>query len=73
METLHTERRTLTIPEVAIVLGLARSTAYELAASDRLPVPTIRAGRRLLVSRAALERVLSEGTIRASHNPDQAA
>ena len=62
MEIPQTERRTLTIPEVAAVLGLARSTAYELAATDRLPVPTIRAGRRLLVSRAALERLLSDGT-----------
>ena len=59
MQTLPTERRTLTIPEVAAALGLARSTAYELAAADRLPVPTIRAGRRLLVSRSALERLLS--------------
>ena len=61
MQTPHTERRTLTIPEVVAVLGLARSTAYELAATDRLPVPTIRAGRRVLVSRAALERVLDGG------------
>ena len=61
MLTLYAERRTLTIPEVAAALGLARSTAYELAATDRLPVPTIRAGRRLLVSRAALERVLDGG------------
>ncbi len=62
METTQGERRTLTIPEVATALGLARSTAYELAAADRLPVPTIRAGRRLLVSRVALERVLDAGT-----------
>ncbi len=62
METSQTERRTLTIPEVAAALGLARSTAYELAATDRLPVPTIRAGRRLLVSRLALERIL-DGTV----------
>ncbi len=63
METPQGERRTLTIPEVAAALGLARSTAYELAATDRLPVPTIRAGRRLLVSRAALERVLETGVV----------
>jgi len=59
MGTTHSERLTLTIPEVAAALGLARSTAYELATTDRLPVPTIRAGRRLLVSRAALERILA--------------
>ena len=64
METPQTERRTLTIPEVAAALGLARSTAYELAATDRLPVPTIRAGRRLLVSRVALERVLAGEDVR---------
>ncbi len=59
MGTPQTERRTLTIPEVAAALGVARSTAYELATANRLPVPTIRAGRRLLVSRDALERVLA--------------
>lgn len=62
MQTPIAERRTLTIPEVAAALGPARSTAYELAAADRLPVPTIRAGRRLLVSCAALERVLDADT-----------
>ncbi len=64
MQTPPTERRTLTIPEVAAALGLARSTAYELAAADRLPVPTIRAGRRLLVSRAALDRLIDGGVAR---------
>ena len=59
MGTPQTERRTLTIPEVAAALGVARSTAYELATANRLPVPTIRAGRRLLVFRDALERVLA--------------
>jgi excisionase family DNA binding protein len=73
MQIPSTERRTLTIPEVAGMLGLARSTAYELAAADRLPVPTIRAGRRLLVSRAALERVLAGEDVRRSASPDQAA
>ena len=73
MATIGIERRTLTIPEVAAALGLARSTAYELAATDRLPVPTIRAGRRLLVSRAVLERVLAGEDVRRSGDPDRAA
>lgn len=52
------QRRALDIPEVAAWLGISRSAAYELASRDALPVPVIRAGRRLLVSRAALEEVL---------------
>jgi excisionase family DNA binding protein len=65
METAQSERRTLTIPEVAAALGLARSTAYELAATDRLPVPVIRLGRKLVVSRALVERVLAGDDVRS--------
>ena len=53
------DRLTLTIEEAAARLGISRKHAYELAASDRLPVPTIRLGRRLVVGKAALERVLA--------------
>lgn len=45
------------VPEVAQRLGLARSTAYD--AVGRGEIPTIRVGRRLLVPRVALERMLS--------------
>ena len=55
------EPRTMSIPEFAAVFGLDRSSAYELARDDRLPVPTIRVGRRLLVSRDTVERVLAMG------------
>jgi excisionase family DNA binding protein len=50
---------TLTVEEVAERLGIFRTLTYELAATDRLPVPVLRLGRRLLVPRAALERVLA--------------
>jgi excisionase family DNA binding protein len=73
METAQSERRTLTIPEVAAALGLARSTAYELAATDRLPVPVIRLGRKLVVSRALVERVLAGDDVRATTNTTEAA
>ena len=59
METSQAERRTLTIPEVAARLGIARSTAFALAKRDALPVPVIRLGRRLVVSRELIERVLA--------------
>ncbi len=51
-----TERATLTVPEVARILGLSRNAGYEAAARGDLP--TIRLGRRLLVPTAALRRLL---------------
>ena len=59
MQEHKAEPRTLTIEETARLLGISRTLAYELASTDRLPVPVIRLGRRLVVSRAALERVLT--------------
>ena len=51
-----TERLTITIPEAAKILGVSRGAAYA-AAADKT-IPTIRVGRRLLVPRAALDRML---------------
>ena len=59
METPQAERRTLTVPEVAERLGIARSTAFDLAKRNALPVPVIRLGRRLVVSRELVERLLA--------------
>ena len=47
---------TLTISETARLLGIGRNTAYELARTGQLPA--LRLGKRLLVPRAALERLL---------------
>lgn len=58
VSTAEFSRKTYRIEEVAQLLGLDRSTAYVRAKEDKLPVPVIRIGRRLLVSRAALDRVL---------------
>jgi len=52
------ERLTLNIKEAAQLLGISRGLAYEMARCGKLPV--IRFGRRLLVSKGALERMLSE-------------
>jgi excisionase family DNA binding protein len=52
------ERLTLTIPEAAELLGVSRGVAYEAARAGELP--TIRLGRRLLVSRARLMELLGE-------------
>ena len=61
---------TMTIDEVAKGLGIHRMTAYELARQQALPVPVIRAGRRLFVSRKAYEAVMSE---RHAAKPEAAA
>jgi excisionase family DNA binding protein len=73
METHVSARATLTVEEVAAVFGLARSTAYDLAKADRLPVPVIRAGKRIFVSRALVERVLAGENVRAATATEQAA
>jgi excisionase family DNA binding protein len=50
--------RTYSIPEVARLLGLGRSAAYAAAERGDLPVPVLRIGRRLVVPRAPLDRLL---------------
>lgn len=50
------ERLTLTVEEAGRALGLSRNSAYEAARRGELPV--LRFGHRLVVSKAALERLL---------------
>ena len=69
MHSQHSDRQTMTIEEVAGVLGIDRSTAYALASAGQLPVPVIRLGRRMVVGRAALARVLERT---ATEGPDDA-
>ena len=52
------DRLTLTVEESAHLLGISRGLAYELARCGKLPV--VRLGRRLLVSKAALMKMLEE-------------
>jgi len=51
-------RQTVDIERFARLLGINRSTAYDLARRDQLPVPVIRLGRRMVVSRRALDHLL---------------
>ena len=57
-------RQTLTVEELVARLGISRKLAYALAAADRLPVPTIRLGRRLVVGRTAVEQLLAGQSVR---------
>jgi len=49
----------MTIDELAAQLNIHRTTAYERARMNDLPVPVIRIGRRLLVSRRAYDALMS--------------
>ena len=51
-------RATMTVPEAAKILGISRGLAYELIAAGRFPAPIIRAGRRILVPAAGIDRQL---------------
>lgn len=56
---ISVRRATVTLAEAAQVLGISRSTAYELARTGELPV--LRLGRRLVISKRALQRLLDGG------------
>jgi len=55
---MEDQRLTITVSEAAHLLGISRGLAYEMARIGKLP--TIRFGRRLLVPRWALYRLLEE-------------
>lgn len=50
------ERRTLTVEEAAVVLGISRTSAYE--GIRRGEIPSVRVGRRLLVPRVGIDTML---------------
>ena len=51
----------LTVAEAGRILRLGRNSMYSAIARNE--IPAIRVGRRLLVPRAALDRMLSEANI----------
>ena len=58
------DRLTFTVCEVAELLGISRTSAYECV--RRGEIPSITLGRRLVVSRAVIERLLDTTTVDAS-------
>jgi excisionase family DNA binding protein len=57
------DRLTWSVAEAADLLGISRTSAYEAAHRGELPVKVI--GRRMLVPRAALLRLLDDEAERA--------
>ena len=62
MQTTKQEphRRTYTVDEAAVILGVGRSTMYE--AIRRGEVPCVRLGRRIVIPSVALARLLDGGS-----------
>jgi len=56
-------RKTITVPEAGEQLGLGRNAAYE--AAKRGEIPTVRIGRRLLVPRDAIDRLLEQASAKS--------
>ena len=54
---MNDNRMTLSVGEAAEILGISRAFAYKLVKKDELPI--VRLGRRVVVPRRALERLLS--------------
>lgn len=55
--TMENNRLTFSVTETAKILGIGRNSAYEAVARGEIPV--IRVGKRLLVPKAALEKLLN--------------
>ena len=61
-------RLTLTVEEAAALLGISRAFAYE--AVRRGEIPSIRIGRRVLIPRVALDRLVNSPEVGSSPLPE---
>ena len=62
------ERLTYTVTQAGHLLGICRNSAYQLAAAGQ--IPTVRLGRRVLVPKAALDRLLETTALQITENTD---
>ena len=58
----RTERQTLNVDEVAAKLGISRGAAYGAVRSGQ--IPSLRIGRRYIISCQVVDRLLAEGQFR---------
>ena len=65
----NSERLILTAREASHLLGLSRSSVYQGMLTGE--IPHVRIGKRKLIPRAALERMLEGGGTNADHNRAQ--
>ena len=55
------KRLCITVTEAAEMLGISRNFAYELVKRQELPV--VQFGKRILIPRIALEKMLEKGAV----------
>ena len=65
---MNVERKTVSVPQAGVILGVSRALAYQMANNGQLPV--IRCGHRFLVPLKALEAMLE---VRPNENKTQAS
>ncbi len=63
-------RRTYDADEAFALLGMARSTGFDLIKRGQFPAPVSRAGRRIYIPKEPLDRLLSGGGASDSGEPD---
>jgi excisionase family DNA binding protein len=56
--SIEVDRLVYSVEEAGRLVGISRATAYLMAAQGR--IPTLRFGRRLVVPKAALDKMLVE-------------
>lgn len=52
------EAETISVEEAAQRLGIGRALAYDLVKRNEFPVPVIRLGRRIVIARRAIDKLL---------------
>lgn len=60
MENITTERLTVDAPVAFKILGISKNTGYSLIQRGEFPLPVIKAGRRVLIPKKAIEQLLGE-------------
>ncbi len=68
-----TARRTYDAHEAFALLGMARSTGFDLIKRGQFPAPVIRAGRRIYIPKEPLDRLLGGREASDSGEPDVAS
>ena len=65
--TTNVEALVVSVPVAAAQLGIGRNHAYELCRTGRLP--HLRLGKRILIPKAAILKLLEEGTTASGEGP----
>jgi excisionase family DNA binding protein len=58
----------MSVEEFAQAMQISRTFAYQLCRENKAPVPVIRLGRRMVLSRKAVDQVLASGNATESQN-----